>query len=131
MGWELRQTVALFLDQEVWHGLTDRSSETYHPLWIPLLTCELIGSILVFISTLVLAFLFFSRRAIFPPAMIAYLCFLAPYSWGDFFIIRMIPLVQELSGEAGLGAAVTTTISAAIWCPYFLLSQRVKNTFRR
>lgn len=130
-GWDLWQTLAVFLDREAWQTLTDRSSDVYHPLWVPLLTYELIGGIVIFISTLVLAFLFFSRRAILPPAVIAYLIFLAAFNWGDFFLIRKIALVQELSGETGLRAAFASTISACIWVPYFLLSDRVKNTFVR
>ena len=130
-GWELWQSAALFVQPELWSALNDPKSETYHRLWMPVIMYETAGAALLFFGDLVLAWLFFTRRRLLPPAIIGFMLFIAAFYWGDYWLAGMVPLIAESDGGSGLRDAIRTTISAAIWCPYFLISERVKNTFTR
>lgn len=130
-GWGLWQNAAVYIDPEVWNALTDPESEMYHRLWVPVFTYEIVGSTFFFVGSVVLAWLFFTKRRILPPALIAFLLFGAAFDWGDYWLTGMIPFVAESGEGPGMRDAIGSTISAAIWCPYFLISERVKNTFVR
>jgi hypothetical protein len=117
------------LDADTWRQLTTPGMQAYHPMWGPLLTFEIAGNIVLVIGSVVLLFLFFAKKRIFPRAvvmfMVASLIFLA----ADELLGNMIPDIT--SDHKSITEIIRYALTAAIWIPYFLTSKRVKATFVR
>lgn len=110
-------------------ALSDPSSEAYHPLWIPLITFEVVGNLLMLLGYCYLLYTFFKRSETFPKSYIfltiASLIFIAV----DFFAADLIPAVAEQDDSEMLEQLIRAAIGCAIWVPYMLKSKRVKATF--
>ena len=125
---QLAQGASGWFSAQVWQATTMPSGNAYHPLFAPLLLFELMANIATLgIIGLTLS-LFFARRREFPNVYIFLL------------ICRMaILLIDEMVGAkipaiaAGVDskALLQTLVAIMIWCPYMLISKRVKSTFIR
>lgn len=108
--------------------LSDPSSAAYEPAYLILVLVELVMDIFIFSYTILCLIHFFSKRSSTPRLMI---------------LLYVINLLAVLGSEFLFGSlaseyydsdprAITRTIvGAAIWVPYFLKSERVKETFNR
>ena len=112
-----------------WEILTTPGSETYHPLWAPIIILEIVGNTLFIIFDIALIFLFFARSYRFPTLFIIFLASHLLFVVSDFFLAYLIPAVAAESDPESAKQIIRSIIGAAIWIPYFLTSQRVKNTF--
>jgi|SRR5271166_5201688 len=118
------------LDASIWKTLSDPSSAVYHPLWVPMILFEAVSSIVIFAFTLWLGYLFFVRISpLVPRVFIVWLACHLIAQIIDVTLINSIPLAAEKFGHEALTGLGRSVVSAAIWIPYFLRSQRVKNTF--
>lgn len=45
-------------------------------------------------------------------------------------LVNQIPLAKEVEGVSGISTIIGGLAGCAIWIPYFLKSERVRNTFR-
>ncbi|CAI6052054.1 DUF2569 domain-containing protein [Cohnella sp. JJ-181] len=117
------------LSNETWTYLTSKQSLQYHPLWGVLLIFETIVNALFFILSIYVLIAFYQKKANVPKLMINY--YIASFLLGlvDLALIYQIPLSRELDEGASFRATIRSFITCLIWIPYFLNSQRVKNTF--
>ena len=99
-------------------------------MWVPAIVFEVATSVLIFVFTLWLAYLFFFRKSpLVPRLFIIWLASQLIIQTIDRLLVNRLPLAAEQSGSgvtSGLGRAIT---NAVIWIPYFIWSIRVKNTF--
>jgi transglutaminase-like putative cysteine protease len=113
---------------DTWQLLTMPSSESYHGLWAPLLTMELLGNLTTSLWSALLIVLLVKKRKIFP---ILFICFLISniiFISADHFLGKLIPAVaQEGSSNKEL---FRSFYSGLIWILYCIKSKRVKATFR-
>ena len=79
--------------------------------------------------SLFVAILFFKKRALLPRIFIASLIYWAVGLLIDFAVVLQIPAAQAGVAESKR-ELVKACVAAAIWIPYFLISRRVKETFR-
>lgn len=115
--------------QGAWAVLTTPGSEAYNPLWALILIAEtgINGGLLL--TWLFLAFLFFSRKKVFPKWFIGVLIFMLVFVLVDALVANLVllnvPLFDpDTSKEFGVSTALVL-----IWVPYMLKSKRVKATF--
>ena len=109
--------------------LTTIGSETYHPLWGPLLIGEALYNSLMVLASAYLIYLFFSKHYLFPKVYIAIvgisLFFILLDAWLGSFVITDEPMFDSATTKE----FVRTLIGGIIWVPYMLVSKRVKATF--
>lgn len=114
-----------------WEILTTPGSEAYHALWAPLIIFEIIGNLFFLLGSIVLLVLFFKKHCRFPKLMIIYLLLNVAYVGGDYFLSGLIPAVAEEEDPESIKELVRAVVAAAVWIPYFIKSERVKNTFTK
>lgn len=112
-----------------WAALTTPGTEVYNPLWAPILFGEMaINGGLVLVWGFI-AFLFFSKKAVFPKWYIGILLFTLAFILIDALVIKaVLPNEPVFDAETTkeLGRSLFVTL---IWIPYMLVSKRVKATF--
>ena len=114
-----------------WEILTTPGREAYHPLWAPLITFEVMGNALFVVFDLVLIYLFFTKSHRFPYLFIAFIVANVVFVVSDYFVAGLIPAVAAQKDTESIREMIRAVSTAIIWVPYFLVSQRVKNTFVR
>lgn len=125
----LGQYTYIFVSQEAWRLFTSPTSSVYHPLWGPAVIFETFYFVSMFIYCIVVLILFYSKKRVLPKLMIILFSVGLLFAVVDGFLIFQIPLALETQGGAALREIVKCAIICAIWIPYFLKSERVKNTF--
>ena len=110
-----------------WISHTHLGGAQYHASWAPLLLFEISAQLGYFVLSVLLAILFFQRRRCAPVLFIALTLYLVIYETVDLAGLHILPNRQVVLEDWRelFGACVR----AAVWCPYFLLSRRVKATF--
>lgn len=118
-----------FAQGGAWDVLTTPESPLYHPLWAPLIFGEMIINFGIFIVALVLIFLFFSKKRIFPKVYIGLAIFTIIFLLTDALLGKIVmPNEPLFDAETGIDF-FKSIVSALIWVPYMLVSKRVKQTF--
>lgn len=115
--------------QGYWEILTTPGTEAYHHLWAPLLIFEIVGNAFFILFDLVLLYLVFTKHHLFPKLFIVFLASNLAFVTVDFFAADLIPAIAGQDDPESLKELGRTVIGALIWIPYFLTSERVRNTF--
>lgn len=116
---------------ETWDVLTSKDSELYHPLWGPIFIFETAYNICFLGFCLYIFFMFYGKKSILPRLMIIFYGVSLVVAIVDVLLLFQIPLARELDNGDGFKDIFRATLTSAIWIPYFLKSERVKNTFIR
>jgi hypothetical protein len=129
MAFQFYRDILPALTPQVWNTVTNPASASYHPLWGPLIAFEAVSGVLMLIFTLVLAWFFFTKSKRAPKLIILWFVLNAAIQILDSVLAAQIPAVAALPDTQGKKDLIRAVIAAAIWIPYFLNSERVKNTF--
>jgi transglutaminase-like putative cysteine protease len=113
-----------------WHSFVRPSGANYHPYWGPILLAEFFGNLVCLAASILLLFLFFRKRAVWPRTYAAFLLFVTALVFADFLFAQKIPAAREFAHES-TRHVIRAIVSAVIWIPYCFLSKRVRATFRR
>jgi uncharacterized protein DUF2569 len=89
---------------------------------------ELLANVGFLVFTLWLGFLFVRKSSRTPSVFITWLAINLAIQLIDLLLIAQIPAIAGES-VASVGEIVRAVIQAIIWIPYFLRSERVRNTF--
>lgn len=109
-----------------WDLITTPGNQLYHELWGPVLTFEMVGNLFFILFSLLLLVLLFRYSKMFPKLAITYLLLNLVFVATDQYLATLLPIPS--SGETD-SELIKSIAGAAIWVPYLLTSQRVKNTF--
>ncbi len=131
IGFALWKNIELFTRPQIWGALTRPESPAYHPFWLPVILFETAGGGLQLIASFVILWLFFGRKRALPLVVIAYLAFSAFYIWADYIFAGFIPAVRAARGVGAVTQLIFYTVISLVWITYFVLADRVKNTFVR
>lgn len=130
MGVKFYRDLLPSLTPEIWHALTSPGSSAYHPLWKPLIICEMLLNGALFVFTLWLLWLFFKTSKRVPKLMVIWFASIAAIQIIDHMLVAQIPAAaSQPLDPATIKDWIRSLIGAAIWIPYFLKSKRVRNTF--
>jgi Protein of unknown function (DUF2569) len=114
-----------------WRAVTTPGSPAYHPLFGPLIIGEMVANVALLAWSLVLLYLFFTKRRAFPRAMIAFLIVRVVIQVADIFVASSIPVAAGSIGPRVYGSLAGNLLVVLVWVPYFLKSRRVAATFVR
>lgn len=114
-----------------WAALTTPGSEAYNALWMPLLLLEMGVNAGLFIFSLVIVFLFFSRKRLFPRFYIIGLMFSLAFQLLDAWAFSAVLTDEPMFDPDTVNGLLQLLVGAAIWVPYMLVSKRVRATFVR
>lgn len=124
----LRDNARAF-EPETWRVLTMPGSRVYHPLWAPLLIAEVVVNAALLVGAAALLYLFFTTKRVFPRAVIAFMAASFAVTLADYAVTSAIPAARAQFTAKEAADIGRSALSAAIWIPYFLRSQRVAATF--
>lgn len=125
-------SISLLFRQPLWDNLTNPASSVYNPYWKPALIYEAVFNTIIFVMSLSALVLFFQRRKIFPKLMVVMIPTAFVLNLIDYFLAGFIPRVANSEMYTRWGhELIVAFIALHIWIPYFLVSQRVKETFVR
>jgi hypothetical protein len=118
-----------YFNTDLLEPITNPSSSSYIPNFIYLFYAEFITILFIILLSLYLLYLFFAKKKTFPKNYIFISLFVILYIPVDAFIASTImPNEKVVDGEM-VKSFFQTLISGAIWIPYMMKSERVKNTF--
>ena len=119
----------VILNLTKWNALTVFGSPRYEPSWGPALLFESSGSVVLLVSSILALILLIQKRFTFPKVMILLLFGKLAFRLVDHAFASQ---VTALAGQDSLFSQTLASIliACAIWIPYFLVSKRVKATFR-
>ena len=131
IGYLLLVSFLPILTDGSWEILTTPGSHAYHELWGPVLIFEMAVNIIFGVTSIVLLILLFSKHHLFPKLIIGFYLLNIAFIATDNFISGFIPAVAEQDDTESTTELIRSIITAAIWIPYFLKSERIKNTFTK
>lgn len=114
---------------EFWNVLTDPSSPAYDPLWKPMLIFEAVGNSVLLLFLIVMLPLLYGKKRAFPKTMITLMIVSLLLAAVDYAMANQIKFIAEMEGVNTPTEIVRSIIYCCIWIPYFLRSERVRNTF--
>lgn len=116
-------------EPEVWDVLTDPSSPYYDAMLVPLILFETVMNVVFVIGLIIALVLMYSKKRAFPKLMIGYIIASLLFGIIDFAVASQIELLAEIEDGQSATQIVRSMIYACIWIPYFIRSERVRNTF--
>jgi transglutaminase-like putative cysteine protease len=119
----------VYFDRRVWAAYTTPGSPDYSPGLAALLAYEVFANVGLLVLGLFAAFLFFGRRREAPRVMIGLFAASLLTMAIDFTATFFVP-GANVDAQTAKDMS-RTAVGALIWIPYFLVSQRVRDTFVR
>ncbi|MCK6544221.1 DUF2569 domain-containing protein, partial [bacterium] len=114
---------------ETWVMLTTEGYQAYSPFWAPLIIFEFAGNAVTVIFASILLKKMFEYKKNVPMMAIGFITWIFVYSMIDSFGIYSIPVLSEKAYQMTSGPLSKSILACLIWIPYFLKSERVRNTF--
>ena len=113
----------------VWDALTTPETSVYSPFWAPLIIVEILLNCALLLTSIYIAYLFFTKKKRFPKWYIGIMVFSLVFMVFEAFLANLLfPSVPVFDSGMTIDF-VRSLIYAAIWIPYMLVSKRVKATF--
>ncbi|MGF1794050.1 DUF2569 domain-containing protein [Photobacterium frigidiphilum] len=113
----------------VWEVLTTPGTEVYNSLWAPVLMGEVVINGGLVIAWLFMAFLFFSKKKVFPKWYISIMVFTLLFIFLDALAMNAVLPNEPVFDPETIQEFVRQLIATIIWVPYMLVSKRVQATF--
>lgn len=114
-----------------WELITTQGSAVYSPLWGPILIGEIVINLMFALVGIYLAYLFFTKRSVFPKWYLGLAVTSTAFILVDAYIVSLVLPEMELFDSETVQELIRGLITLCIWSPYLFLSQRAKNTFIR
>jgi hypothetical protein len=112
--------------------LSQPGSAAYSSLWRPTILFELCSNIIMLIFGIMLLFLFFGKKKLFPKMFIGVMILQLVIVVIDAVFVYMIQSSISVSLNVNpISPVIRQLVNAGVWIPYTLVSARVKNTFIR
>jgi magnesium-transporting ATPase (P-type) len=112
-----------------WQILTTPGTEAYNVFWAPVLLAEIGINIILVVTWIYIAYLFFSKKKLFPKMYIGIMIFTLVFIILDALAIKIVMPNEPLFDADTLKELFQSIIAISIWVPYMLISKRVKATF--
>ncbi len=113
----------------VWENITSPASAGYNPTLAALYAVELVFNIVLFAYSCLLVVLFFKQRSSLPRLIIIFYVVNLLFLVGETAVLKVAGLNNAENMELLVKGIFKSIVAIVIWVPYFMLSQRVKETF--
>ncbi|MNJ35843.1 DUF2569 domain-containing protein [Paenibacillus bouchesdurhonensis] len=110
--------------------LTSPDSPYYHPIWKTAFIFEGVSSVIMLLFTIIILTSFYQKKLILPRLMIIFYSVNFLLLLITILMLNEIPLAKEVQGANSISTLIGGILGCAVWIPYFIRSERVKNTFR-
>jgi hypothetical protein len=118
-----------FFDNNTWQALGRLPNTTNNLSVLQLIFCvEVMGNVFFLVYSVLLVFLFYKKRDSFPIATVYFLLVNLVFVFADTMVAHFIHK-QMAFDEGTLKDLLQAFIAGAIWTPYLLRSEQVKETF--
>jgi len=109
-------------------ALSAPSNKYYSPLWGPVITFEAVSGCIFILLAMSALLLIFLKKKFLPKFMITLYLLNFIFSIIIYILTLQLPTIDgsTLVNSKGL---INGVVTCSIWIPYFLRSERVKNTF--
>ena len=111
-----------------WEALTTQGSETYNPLWAPIIIGEILINFGLILVWLYMAYKFFTKSRDFPKWYIGIAVFSLVFIVADAFVVKLVLPNKPVFDPDTIKELVRSVIMVVVWVPYMLVSKRVKAT---
>ena len=126
---EVPKTFLPIFEDGTYEIITTPGTEAYHPFWSTLIWGEISVNTLIFVASLYLAYLYFSKKSLFPK----FYTWIAVGSLAllllDAVLIKVVLPNEPIFAPDTIKEVARSGIVILVWVPYMLLSKRVKATF--
>ncbi len=112
-----------------WEVLTTPGTEAYNSLWAPIIYGEIAINGALVIAWIFVAFLFFSKKRVFPKWYIGMLLFTLALILVDAMAVKAVLPNEPVFDSETTKELGRSLVVCLIWIPYMLTSKRVKATF--
>lgn len=112
-----------------WEALTTQGSESYSPLWAPLIIGEILINVGLIGASLYMAYLFFAKKAVFTKWFIGLAVFNLVFTIANAIAIKLVLPSEPVFDQDTVRRHLPSLGAIVIWVPYMLISKRVKATF--
>jgi hypothetical protein len=112
-----------------WELLTTPGTNAYNPFWSPILIGEIGINLMLVFAWIFIAYLFFSKKSLFPKSYIAILIFSLTFIVADALAMKIILPNEPVFDPETTKETLRSLVGVLIWVPYMLVSKRVKATF--
>lgn len=125
----IRETILPFSFDERWLLISDLSLSTYNESWVQFIIFTLIQNISVIIFAIVLFVMFLKQSKFFPRTLVGFFMYRILALTILFYLQTVIrgpqsPTLMEIAGDA-----LSALIIPALWIPYILLSENIRERF--
>jgi len=114
-----------------WEALTTRGTEVYNQFWFwaPILMALIVINGGLLIVWLFIAYLFVSKKKVFPKWYIGVLVFYLPFNLISALSMKAVLPNEPIFDPDTIKELASSLLGILIWVPYMLVSKRVKATF--
>ena len=118
-----------YFNTDLLEEITSPTSEFFIPNFKLLFYAESLALLFLIILSLYLIYLFFNKKKNFPKNYIFVSLFVVLYIPVNAYLVYVVIPDEKLLSEELFKAFFQAMLSGAIWIPYMLKSERVRNTF--
>jgi hypothetical protein len=112
-----------------WEALTTPGSEHFTPYFETLIIGEICFNGLMFLASIYLVYLYFSKHYLFPKVYIGIVVASLIFIPFDAWLASLVFPQESMFDSDTIKGFLKVVVAALIWVPYMLVSKRVKATF--
>lgn len=118
--------------REAWERLTSPGFSPYHPNWKPAILMGIISASVTLALTAVGLVLFFRKHRFFPTFVVVAIPVIFILSLANYYLDGLVPAIAASPAYAQeRHRLILKFVAMHVWIPYFVVSDRVKQTFVR
>jgi hypothetical protein len=127
--YSFREIILPFAFDSKWVKISDLALSSYNKNWVFLIKFEFISTIVQIIGLIVIVLFFFARSKRFPLALIIYVMAKVLVLTVTYYFHTVFKGVPTPTIAVMTGSHFRAILVAAAWIPYFMLSEKVRDTF--
>ena len=126
---EVPKTFLPIFEDGTYEIVTTPGTEAYHPFWSALIWGEISYNTLIFVASLYLAYLYFSKKSLFPKFYTWIAVGSLAFILLDAVLIKVVLPNEPIFDPDTIKEVARSGMVVLVWVPYMMLSKRVKATF--